>query len=114
VRISKMLAASCSYTEIATFLGRSISTVGREVYRNCADGEYLAVEAHKKASKRQAYSHAPKAKIIRNVEMKSLVHAELSFRWSPKQISQWLLKTQHLQVSHEQSISADTFKPKVS
>lgn len=47
-RILKMLAASCSYTEIATFLGRSVSTVGREVYRNCADGEYLAVEAHKR------------------------------------------------------------------
>jgi IS30 family transposase len=100
-RISKMLAASCSYTEIATFLGRSISTVGREVYRNCADGEYLAVEAHKKASKRQAYSHAPKAKIICNVEMKSLIHAKLSIRWSPKQISQWLLKTHYMQVSHE-------------
>jgi IS30 family transposase len=49
-RISKMLAAGCSYTEIAIFLGRSISTVGREVYRNCADGECLAIEAHKKAS----------------------------------------------------------------
>ena len=37
-RISKMLAAGCSYTEIAAFLGRSIPTVGREVYRNCAAG----------------------------------------------------------------------------
>lgn len=100
-RISKMLAAGCSYTEIAIFLGRSISTVGREVYRNCADGEYLAVEAHKKASKRQAYSHAPKAKIIRNEEMKSLIHAKLSIRWSPKQISHWLLKTHQMHVSHE-------------
>lgn len=53
-------------TAIDAFLGRSISTVGREVYRNCAAGEYLAVEAHKKALKRQAYSHASKAKIIRN------------------------------------------------
>jgi IS30 family transposase len=100
-RISKMLAAGCSYTEIATFLGRSISTIGREVYRNYADGEYLAVEAHKKASKRQAYSHAPKAKIISNEKMMSLIHAKLSIRWSPKQISQWLLKTHQMQVSHE-------------
>lgn len=100
-RISKMLAAGCSYTEIATFLGRSISTIGREVYRNYAGGEYLAVEAHKKASKRQVYSHAPKAKIISNERMMSLIHAKLSIRWSPKQISQWLLKTHQMQVSHE-------------
>ena len=100
-RISKMLAAGCSYTEIAAFLGRPISTVGREVYRSCAAGEYLAVEAHKKALKRQAYSHASKAKIIRNEEMKSLIHAKLSIRWSPKQISQGLLKAHQMQISHE-------------
>lgn len=51
-RISKMLAAGCSYTEIASFLSRSISTVGREGYSGCAAGEYLAVETHKKALKR--------------------------------------------------------------
>jgi IS30 family transposase len=61
----------------------------------------LAVEAHKKASKRQAYSHAPKAKIIGNEKMMSLIHAKLSIRWSPKQLSQWLLKTHQMQVSHE-------------
>jgi IS30 family transposase len=100
-RISKILAAGCSYTKIAASLGRSISTVGRTVYRNCAADEYLAVGAHKKALKRQVYSHASKAKIIRNEEMKSLIHAKLSIRWSPKQISQWILKTHQMQISHE-------------
>ena len=64
VRISKMLAASCSYIEIATFLGRSISTVGREVYRNCADGEYLAVEAHKKPQNGKSIRMHPRQKLF--------------------------------------------------
>jgi IS30 family transposase len=86
-RISKMLSAGNTYTSIAESLGRSASTIGREIYRNYASGEYFAVEAHKKASKRQAYSHAPKSKIMVNEKMKSLIHAKLNVRWSPKQTS---------------------------
>ena len=100
-RISKMLAAECSYSTIAQAIGRSVSTIGREVYRNYAGGEYLAVEAHQKASKRQAYSHASKSKIMSNEVLKSLIHTKLSIRWSPKQIAVWLLKTQGMQISHE-------------
>jgi IS30 family transposase len=100
-RISKMLSAGSTYVSIAESLGRSVATIGREIYRNYAGGEYLAVEAHKKASKRQAYSHAPKSKIMQHEQMKSLIHAKLSVRWSPKQISEWLLKTHQMQVSHE-------------
>lgn len=102
-RISKMLAAGHSYTLTASTLGRSVSTIGREVFRNftIACGEYLAVEAHKKASKRQLYSHAPKSKIEQNELMKSLIHTKLSVRWSPRQIAKWLLKTHQMQVSHE-------------
>jgi len=100
-RISKMLSARSTYVSIAESLGRSVSTIGREIYRNYAGGEYLAVEAHKKASKRQAYPHAPASKIMQHEQMKSLIHSKLSIRWSPKQISEWLLKTYQMQVSHE-------------
>jgi IS30 family transposase len=47
-QISKMLAADCTFTHIAVALGRSISTIGREVLQNHADGEYLAIEATKR------------------------------------------------------------------
>jgi transposase, IS30 family len=100
-QISKMLAADCTYSLIAETLGRSVSTIGRELLRNQAEGEYLAVEAHQKASKRQAYSHAPRSKIMQDEFMKSLIHAKLRARWSPRQVSQWLLKKHHMEVSHE-------------
>lgn len=101
VRISMMLIAGFTFSEIAEDLGRSVSTIGREVYRNQAGGEYLAVEAHQQASKRQVYSHAPKSKILTDERMKLFIHAKLRLRWSPTQISSWLLKTQNMHISHE-------------
>jgi IS30 family transposase len=88
-----MLAMKCSYSSIAEAHVRSISTIGREVYRNYDRGEYLAVEAHQQASKRQAYSHAPKSKIASNEQLVSLINTKLRLRWSPVQISSWLLTT---------------------
>ncbi len=100
-RILKMLAANFSYSMIAQTIGRSVSTIGREVCRNHASSEYLVVEAHKKASKRQVYSHSPKCKIEADEYLKSLIHAKLRLRWSPMKISHWLLKTHQMEISHE-------------
>jgi IS30 family transposase len=96
-----MLAADCTYSTIAQALGRSVSTIGREVTRNHSGGEYLAFEAHQKASKRQDHSHAHKPKIAANEQIKSLINSKLSIRWSPQQISQWLLKDHQVHVCHE-------------
>ncbi|MBM3417759.1 MAG: helix-turn-helix domain-containing protein [Bacteroidetes bacterium] len=37
-----MLAANYTYSTICDVLGRSVSTIVREVYRNHLDGEYMA------------------------------------------------------------------------
>jgi len=78
-----MLGMECSYSSIAEALGRSIFTIGRDVRRNYVRGEYLAVEAHQQASKRQAYSHAPKSKIASNEQLVSSFQIKLRHRWSP-------------------------------
>jgi len=53
-RISTMLAANHTYSTIAEVLGRSVSTIGREVYRNHIGGAYLPSAAQKMAVRRQS------------------------------------------------------------
>jgi IS30 family transposase len=100
-RISTMLAANHTYSTIAEVLGRSVSTIGREVYRNHIGGAYLPSAAQKMAVRRQRSAHARSSKILSDPQMSSLIRANLSARWSPQQISRRLLTEHNMQVSHE-------------
>ena len=51
-RIALLLAKGQPFMKIANTINRSVSTVSREVYRNCSSGEYRSVSAHCKARKR--------------------------------------------------------------
>lgn len=46
-KISQMHFAKASGVEIAKALGRSRSTISRELTRNSADGEYFAIQAQR-------------------------------------------------------------------
>jgi transposase, IS30 family len=98
------LAAGDSQRSIAERLGRSPSTISREVLRNSRGrGQYRALAAQGQAQHRAA---RPKtAKLAGNEELRGLVAAMLKRKWSPEQISVMLRREfggrPEMQVSHE-------------
>ena len=102
--IAVALAAGDSQAAIAERLGRSPSTISREVRRNSRGRKvYRALAAQGQAQHRAA---RPKtAKLAGNAELRGLVQARLKQKWSPEQISRWLRRQfpdrPEMQVCHE-------------
>jgi IS30 family transposase len=101
--ISRGLANHQSLRSIALELGRSASTVSREVARNGGTERYRANLAEKAAFKR---ARRPKPLLLGfNVALRNRVAELLQADWSPEQISGWLKKTscdgKQMCVSHE-------------
>jgi IS30 family transposase len=101
--ISRGLAAGLSCHAIALGLGRSPSTVSREVKRNGGRRPYRAVRADKVAWRR-ALRPKP-AKLATHHGLRATVEAKLTADWSPQQISAWLMveypDQPEMWVSHE-------------
>jgi IS30 family transposase len=101
--ISRGLVAGRSLRAIASMLGRSASTLSREVRRNGGIGSYRAARAEGQAWKRAL---RPKfCKLATHDALRHVVVAKLQLEWSPQQISGWLKRSyphdEALQVSHE-------------
>ncbi|HWT80344.1 MAG TPA: IS30 family transposase [Candidatus Methylomirabilis sp.] len=101
--ISRGLAAGLSLRSIAHELGRTPSTVSREVNANGGRGGYRAVVAEGAARRR---AKRPKvAKLARCRRLRAKVEAKLAQNWSPEEISGWLARTYpndpEMYVSHE-------------
>ncbi len=101
--ISRGLAAGLSLRAIAAALGRSPSTLSREVNRNGGRGHYRATLAEQSAWTKAT---RPKAcKLATNPALADIVSEKLQHRWSPQQIAGWLKLTYPddlgMQVSHE-------------
>ena len=101
--ISRGIAAGRSMRRIAAGLGRTPSTVSREVRRNGGWGGYRASEADGRAWSRGL---RPKpCRLASHPELRWRVAQKLALQWSPKQISGWLKREfapdQDMQVSHE-------------
>jgi IS30 family transposase len=98
------LAAGDSQAVIGERLGRSPSTISREVRRNSRGrGSYRALAAQGQAQHR---ARRPKtAKLAGNAELRAWVAARLKRNWSPEQISMMLRREfpgrPEMQVSHE-------------
>lgn len=89
--IRVLLSSKLSIRAIASVLGRSPSTISREVQRNRGRRYYKAVDANNRASR---MARRPKPCLLeRNQELKELVLEKLQLNWSPEQISGWLRKT---------------------
>lgn len=101
--ISRGLAAGLSLRAIAAGLGRSPSTVRREVNANGGACAYRALRADR-AAQRRALRPRP-AKLARCRRLRRLVERKLEATWSPEQISAWLAseypEDPEMQVSHE-------------
>jgi IS30 family transposase len=101
--LSRGLAAGLTLTAIAQSLGRSVSTVSREVARNSGPRGYRAVQADRMA---EARTRRPKpAKLAADATLRAHVEQRLAKRWSPQQISARLRHDfphdPRMRVSHE-------------
>ena len=101
--ISRGLARCLSLRTIATQLGRSPSTISRELRRNGGATGYRAVQADQAAWDR---ARRPKrCKLACNRFLSRTIAAKLRRLWSPQQIAGWLKREypedESHQVSHE-------------
>ena len=101
--ISRGLASGESLRGIASRLGRAPSTISREVKANHGAGRYRACGADKRAWR---HAKRPKqAKLAGCARLRDEVEAKLEVRWSPQQISGWLVEEYpsdpEMRVSHE-------------
>jgi IS30 family transposase len=102
-QISRGVAAGQSARAIARALGRSPSTVSREIAAGGGRRRYRALKAHRRARQRAA---RPKpTKLCRHPGLRREVEAGLAKRWSPQQISARLRadhpEDQEMRISHE-------------
>jgi IS30 family transposase len=101
--ISRGIAAGQSLRGIAADLGRSPSTVSREVARHGGRSAYRAIEADGRA---WGLALRPKpCRLASHHRLRWRVAEKLALDWSPEQISGWLKREfpadEGLQVSHE-------------
>ena len=101
--ISRGITARQSARSMAKLLGRSPSTVSREVSRNGGHDRYRATLADESA---WARARRPKCcKLANNPRLRQAVAGKLRLDWSPEQIAGWLKRThpedEYNQVSHE-------------
>jgi IS30 family transposase len=101
--ISRGVAAGDSARRIAARLGRSPSTITRELDRHGGRRRYRAADADQRAWERAR--RPQRCKLARNPILGGLVAAKLREDWSPEQIAGWLkLEFPHeetMRVSHE-------------
>ena len=101
--ISRGIASYQSIRLIASLLGRSPSTVSREIRRNGGYDRYRAAVADERA---WARGRRPKrCKLAGNGRLRVAVARKLQLEWSPQQIAGWLKQAhpgdESYQVSHE-------------
>lgn len=101
--ISRGLSTRCSLRGIARLLGRSPSTISREVRRNGGPERYRATRSDQAAWDRAL--RPKRCKLACRPALAQTVSAKLRRNWSPEQIAGWLKRTwpgePHNQVSHE-------------
>ncbi len=105
-RIATLRARGESMRAIARVLGRSPSTVSRELRRNLAPydrGVYDGDLAHARAGARARRTRPGKLQL--DTELRDIVADRLALDWSPEQIAAWLRRTyperQSWHVCHE-------------
>lgn len=102
-RISRGLAANESLRQIARGLGRSPSTISREIARNGGREGYRALQADHRAWQRAR--RPQRCRLARRPRLRRWVAAKLHRDWSPRQIAVALRRTfpadESMRVSHE-------------
>ncbi len=101
--ISRGLASGLSMREIARDLGRSPSTVSREIGRHGGVSKYRASSADERAW--QLGKRPKPCYLATHGKLRQVVATKLALKWSPEQIAGWLKRKypedRTMQVSHE-------------
>jgi IS30 family transposase len=101
--ISRGLVAERSMRSIAKSLGRSPSTISREIERNGGDHRYRAARADKRAWDQAL--RPKRCKLAQYPRLRQAVERKLRHNWAPEQIAGWLKTTypdkEAYHVSHE-------------
>jgi transposase, IS30 family len=89
IEMADLHRAGLGIRQIARLIGRAPSTISRELRRNAGKGGgYRPFDAHRRATARRARHH--RRRLDTNRELRELVGALLSQRWSPQQIARHL------------------------
>ncbi|MDR5777506.1 MULTISPECIES: IS30 family transposase [unclassified Caballeronia] len=101
--ISRGVHADVSIRQIAASLGRSPSTISREVARHGGLNNYRAALADASAWDRA--KRPKRCRLAVNAKLRRLVARKLQLKWAPQQIAGWLKQQypddESMQVSHE-------------
>lgn len=100
-RIAQLQYRGADQKEIARAVGRSPSTISRELRRNRTGGEYLAAQAQRAAEQRR--EERPLVRKMDVPEINEAVRRGLAQEWSPDQIAGRMQ-----QQASEQCVSAQT------
>ena len=84
-RIAQLRAQDATPAEIARALGRSSSTLSRELKRNGSGTDYFAGAAQQKAARRRR--DRPLIRKMDDPELNETVRIGLTHEWSPEQIA---------------------------
>jgi IS30 family transposase len=95
-QIYVLLKMGHNQTLIADCIGVDKSTISRELNRNRGKRGYRPKQAQGLAQSRRS-----KGQCRIGSETWTLIEAKIRLDWSPEQISGWLLRHYHIQVSHE-------------
>ena len=96
-QIHALMKAGHEQAEVARILGRSPSTISRELRRNKGLKGYRPKQAHRLASNRQTAKVKPRILESAWERVEQLLRED----WSPEQISGWLAKEEGMSISHE-------------
>lgn len=101
--ISRGIAAGLAIRAIARCLGRSPSTISREIARNGGKQAYRATRADKKAWEQAL--RPKRCRLACSEQLRWLVAQKLALQWSPQQIAGWLRREYPgdpgMRISHE-------------
>lgn len=87
LELSILRTKGYSMREIGRALGRSPSSVSRELRRNRVCGEYIPRKAHRKARVRRLYAKYQGMKIRERPELEQYIQSKLRLSWSPDRIA---------------------------
>src|SRR5664280_10782 len=89
VRLADLRREGHTMREIAALMGRSLSTISRELARGAdANGRYGPFETHRRALGRRRLRRP--SRLARDAELRDWVTGRLMARWSPEQVSRGL------------------------
>jgi IS30 family transposase len=92
LEISILLEKGYSHEDIGSALGRSQTSVSREIKRNSVNGKYQPEKAKAKARVRRRMSKYQGMKVNERPELEKYIIAKLKLRWTPEEIAGRLKK----------------------